>query len=140
MIMHKTTQKKKKKEFRFSSLFCLKTWNFLPFSLQKIGPINYTGRYLWARKKNFLKWVGALAPQVEGWVFKSQSWQTLVVKTGSDSSTAKRSAIGVGVTDLRRWQLWMDAPCHSRCGTLINSHCSMAMIAEHRSKFAALNR
>ena len=28
--------------------------------------------------------------------------------------------------------------CHSRCGTLKNPHCSVAMSAEHRSKFAAL--
>ena len=30
--------------------------------------------------------------------------------------------------------------CYSRCGTLKNPHCPMAMIAEHWSKFAALNR
>ena len=32
------------------------------------------------------------------------------------------------------------APCHSRCGTLKNPHCSMAMSAEYRSTFAALHR
>ena len=32
-----------------------------------------------------------------------------------------------------------DAPCH-RCDTLENPHCSMAMSAEHRSNFAALQR
>ena len=31
-------------------------------------------------------------------------------------------------------------PCHSRCCTLKNPHCSMAMSAEHRSKFAAFHR
>ena len=31
------------------------------------------------------------------------------------------------------------APCHSRCGTLKNPHCSMAMSAEYRSTFAALH-
>ena len=41
--------------------------------------------------------VRALAPQAEGWVFKFQPRQTNVIKTGSDSSTAKRSAIGVSV-------------------------------------------
>ena len=30
-----------------------------------------------------------------------------------------------------------NAPCHSGWGTLKNLHCSMAIIAEHRSKFAA---
>ena len=30
--------------------------------------------------------------------------------------------------------------CHSRCGTLKNPHCSMALSAEHRSTFAALHR
>ena len=28
----------------------------------------------------------------------------------------------------------------SRCGTLKNTHCSMSMSAEHRSKFVALHR
>ena len=35
--------------------------------------------------------------------FESQPRQTLVVKTGSNSSTAKRSAIGVNVTGPERW-------------------------------------
>ena len=33
-----------------------------------------------------------------------------------------------------------DAPCHSKCGTLKNPHCSMATSAKYRSKFAALHR
>ena len=46
--------------------------------------------------------VRAWALQVKGWLFESQPRQTLVVKAGSDSSTtAKRSAIGVGVMRLR---------------------------------------
>ena len=44
----------------------------------------------------------AVASKAEGWVFESQPRQTLVVKTGSDCSTAKRSAIGVSVTGPRR--------------------------------------
>ena len=44
------------------------------------------------------QWVGALASQAEGWVFESQPRQTKVVKTGSDSSIVKRSALGVSVT------------------------------------------
>ena len=31
-------------------------------------------------------------------------------------------------------------PCHSTCGTLKNPHCSLAMSAENRSKFAALHQ
>ena len=49
-----------------------------------------------------VQWVRAFAAQVEGWVFKSQPRQTFVVKIVSDSSTAKRSAIDVGVTSPRR--------------------------------------
>ena len=49
----------------------------------------------------------------------SQPRQTYLVKTGSDSSTAKCSAIGVSVKGPWRWPLWIDAPCH-RCGTLKN--------------------
>ena len=44
------------------------------------------------------KWVRAFAPQVESWVFESQPRQTLDVKTGSDSSIAKHTALGVSVT------------------------------------------
>ena len=40
----------------------------------------------------------ALAPQEEGWVYESQFLQTLVLNTGGDLSTAKRSAIGVNAT------------------------------------------
>ena len=36
-------------------------------------------------------------PKVEGWVLKSKLRQTKVVETGSDSSTAERSAKGVSV-------------------------------------------
>ena len=72
-------------------------------------------------------------------MFESQPRQNQVVKTGSDSSTAKRSAVGVSVTDPRRWPLWMDAPCHSSCGTLKNPHCSMAMSAKHRSSISKLS-
>ena len=32
-----------------------------------------------------------------------------------------------------------DAPCHSRCSTLMNPHCSMAISAEHKLKFAVLH-
>ena len=47
--------------------------------------------------------VRAFAPQAKGWVFVFQPRQTLVVKTGSDSSTAKRSVIRVSVMGPRRW-------------------------------------
>ena len=46
------------------------------------------------------QWVRAFAPQAEGWVFESQPRQTQVAKTGSDSSTAKRSDIDVNVSIL----------------------------------------
>ena len=36
------------------------------------------------------QWVKTIAPQADGWVFESQPQQTLVVQTGSDSSTAAR--------------------------------------------------
>ena len=47
-------------------------------------------------KKNYLLYmvqsVRAFASNAKGWVFESQPRQTLVVKTGSDDSTAKSSA------------------------------------------------
>ena len=43
------------------------------------------------------QWVRAFVLQGDGWVFESQARQTLVVKIGSDSFIAKRSAIGIGV-------------------------------------------
>ena len=33
----------------------------------------------------------------------------------------------MSVTGPRWWPLYTDAPCHSRCGTLQNPHCSVAM-------------
>ena len=63
--------------------------------------------------------VRAFASPAEGWVFESQPWQTKGVKIGNDSSTAKRSEIGVIVT-------------------LRNSHYSMAMSDENYQTFAAL--
>ena len=47
-----------------------------------------------------VQWIRAFVQQAEDWVFKSQPRQTLVVKTGSDSSTAKRSALGVSGTEM----------------------------------------
>ena len=38
-----------------------------------------------------------------------------------------------------RWPLYTKLLCDSRCGTLKNSHCSMAMSAEHRSKREGLH-
>ena len=51
-----------------------------------------------------IKWTAAVAQWVRalgGWVFESQPRQTEIVKRGSDSSTAKRSAIGVSGTSPR---------------------------------------
>ena len=45
------------------------------------------------------------------------------------------SATDVNVTGPRRWPLQTDVPCHSRCGTLKNPHCSMAISAEYRSNY-----
>ena len=53
----------------------------------------------------------------------------------SDSYTAKRTSTSVSGTGPRKWPLKRDAPCHSRCGMLKNTHCSMAMGAEYRSTF-----
>ena len=41
--------------------------------------------------------VRAFASNANGWEFESQPQQTQVVKEGSDSSTAKRSATGVSI-------------------------------------------
>ena len=46
------------------------------------------------------QWVRAFAPQAEGWEFESQPQ---LGKSGSDSSTAKLSAIGVSVIGPRRY-------------------------------------
>ena len=47
------------------------------------------------------QWVRTLAPQAEGRVFESLPRQTKVVKTGSNSFTANRSAVGASVTGPR---------------------------------------
>ena len=43
------------------------------------------------------QWVRTFAPQADGWVFESEPEQTEVFQTGSESSTAKRSALGVSI-------------------------------------------
>ena len=58
--------------------------------------------------------------------------------TQSNNSTAKRSVTSVSVTGPWRCSLYTDVSC--RGGTLKNPHCSMAMSAEHMSKFEALHR
>ena len=52
--------------------------------------------FTYARAAAVAQWIRALAPQAEGWVFESRPRQTYVVKTGSDSSTDKRSANATG--------------------------------------------
>lgn len=49
-----------------------------------------------------LQLVRAFALHAEDRILKFRSLQAQVVKTGSGSSTAKRSAVGVNVTDPRR--------------------------------------
>ena len=46
--------------------------------------------------------VRAFPSHAECWLFQSKPRQTKDVKTGSDSSTAKRSDIGMSVTGPRR--------------------------------------
>ena len=65
--------------------------------------------------------------------FFSHSWQTYVVKIGSDSSSAKRSAIGLSAMGPRRWRLETNFPGLSSCRTLKNPHYSITMSAAHRS-------
>ena len=84
--------------------------------------------------------VRAFALHPKDWVFESQPRQNQVVKTSSNSYTAKRSSIVLSVTGSRRWPLWTNAPFHSRFSTLKNPHCSMAMSAKHMSKLAVLLR
>ena len=50
-----------------------------------------------------VQWIRGFVPQAENLVFESQSQRISVVKTCSDSSIVKRSAIGVSVTGPRRW-------------------------------------
>ena len=48
------------------------------------------------------QWVRELAPRAEVWMFEFQPRQTYVVKTVSDNSTDKGSALGVSVRGPRR--------------------------------------
>ena len=65
----------------------------------------FIGRMLINATSAVSQWVRALAPQAEGRVFESRPRQTLLVKTGCDSSTAKRSALGLSVTVPQKWPL-----------------------------------
>ena len=46
--------------------------------------------------------IRAFASHAEGLLFKSQPRQTRIAKTGSESSTAKRSVTNVGVDNYKR--------------------------------------
>ena len=72
------------------------------------------------------QWVRAFASQVKGCVFESQPRRTKVLKTGSDSSDAKRSAIGV---------------CHGSSEiTIINGyHVSPVLLVWHANEPPLLN-
>ena len=59
---------------------------FLPVNFFSL-PTSFLIRYLAAV---VVHWVRAFVSRAEGWLFKSQAPQTQDVKTGSDSSTAKR--------------------------------------------------
>ena len=74
-----------------------------------------------------------LEQSVEGLVFEFQERQTQGVNTGSDSSTAKRSATGVNVTSPVDETIKTEVICHSRCGALKKTRCSLAVSAEHQS-------
>ena len=50
---------------------------------------------------------------------RSHDMQTLVVKTGCDSSTVKHSAVGVRATGSRRWPLYT---CHVKYGIFKYPH------------------
>ena len=67
----------------------------------------------------------AFAPQAEGLMFEYQPR-----KTGSDSSTVKRSTVGESGTYKRMPPVTVGK----------NPHCSMAMSAGHMAKFAAFHR
>ena len=84
------------KQTELSHLHCFEQWKF--HFLFKWWGIAYFAAAV-------AQWGKAWAPQAKGWVYDSQPWQTKVVKTGSGSSTAKHSAIGVSVMGPRRWPL-----------------------------------
>ena len=111
----------------------LYTWTCLwPLWQHILSPLNILSAAAVAQ------WVRPFAPEAEGWVFKSQPRQTQVVKTSSDSSTAKR--IRCECHGSSEMTIINGAPCNSRCGTLKNPHWSMVMSAEHRSKFGDVSK
>ena len=66
----------------------------------------------------------------------------LCTSAGSQSVRKRkvRFRIPVSITGPLRGPLNTDVPSPIRCGTLKNPHCSMAISAEHWSKYAALHR
>ena len=62
----------------------------------------------------------------------SRSRRTFVVKTGSDSSNAKRSATGVDGTGPSDETIKTEVSCQSRCGTIKKLHCPMVVSVVHR--------
>ena len=104
----------------------------LPCSCVTFRYIKITSRWdktIFYQATVMVQWVRTSASQAEGWVFELQPRQTLAVKTGSYSSTVKRSTLSASITGPRRLPLWTDIPCHRKCGTLKNPQYSMATSA-----------
>ena len=72
--------------------------------------------------------VRTVAPHAEGWLFETQPRQTEVGKIGCVSH-CKMLGNRCECHGSSKMTIIMDVPCHSRCGTLKNPHCSMAMCA-----------
>ena len=80
----------------------IQTTQAISFFLNDTKVSNYRAVVPSIRTAAVAQWVRALALHAEDGVFESQPRQTNVVKTGSDSSIAKRLALGVNVTGPRR--------------------------------------
>ena len=123
----------------FPSGLCLNLTAYLLFT-DSYAPYSLS---LFINTKNYdvAQWVRALAPKAVGWMFESHAAATdMTIKTGSDSSTAKRSATGASVMGPRRWPLLRVKPVSQYVWHAKTPHCSKAMSTEHRSKFAALHQ
>ena len=106
----------------FTSRTTLELTIFFNFTIQDVTEVAYSVR---------------LACGESGFDLRLQ--QTWVVKIGSDSPTAKRSATGGSVRGPRVLPLQTNAQCDSRVDTLKNPRWTMAKNAEHRSKYPAIN-
>ena len=113
--------------------YCIINVNYIRFYIIVIKIMSVEPRQWrsWLRVRPASGRLGVRIPAATDLSRKNRKWQLHSYTLGSRCERHGSSEMTI----------IYDAPCHNRCGTLKNPHCSITRSAKHRSKlkFAALN-